>query len=157
MKPEDLRKGIVVTVNNEKHHPKLKGVPLVVTGISPRSGIDREWTYSISLDSLNDSENIVSPLYSQFIKFIEPISLTTELLDRIEGCIKLNNSMYRIGDLTIQGSTVNDGGTIVNKIFTLRKAWKACFNGKYIRHIESLHDLQNGYYWWSSGKDLELK
>lgn len=77
---KELRIGNLVRVNNPKHHPKLKGVILEVTSISETVDLDRKLTYSIGLKHINQKPNTYYETYSQFIYFIEPIALTTEIL-----------------------------------------------------------------------------
>ena len=71
MKANELRKGVLVTITNPKHHPKMKDVPLSVTHIGP---------YAIGLEHINQKKNTYYETYSQFLKFIEPITLTEEWL-----------------------------------------------------------------------------
>jgi len=76
MKENELRIGNLVTVNNPKYHPKLKGVVLRVTSISPNGD-----EYSIGLEHINQKPNTYYQSYSQFLKFIEPIQLEKEVLN----------------------------------------------------------------------------
>lgn len=83
MKAEDLKIGNFVTVDNEKHHPKLKDVPLKVTHINSCMGIEEEErvsTYAIGLELISKEPNTFYEDYSQFIKFVFPILLTEEWL-----------------------------------------------------------------------------
>lgn len=74
MKPNALRIGNIVTVNNPKYHPKLKDIPLLITGIYQRGG------YIVNLEHVNQEPNVYYETYSQLIKYIEPIPITEELL-----------------------------------------------------------------------------
>jgi len=55
---------------------------------------------------------------------------------------KINFSMWRKGDMTLQGTSTNDGGDLLNKILTSRSAYKACYKGKFLCIIETKLDLQ---------------
>ena len=92
MKASELRIGNIVTVNNPEFMPQLKGIPFKVYSISPVMSIKgNEWTYSIGLISLNNNENIVLPLYSQFIEFLNPVRLTKEWLAKYNFTFKNSN------------------------------------------------------------------
>jgi len=75
MKANELRIGNLVTVNNPEYYPKLKGVILRVTSISPNRD-----DYSIGLEHINQKPNTYYQSYSQFIKFIEPIAISEKLI-----------------------------------------------------------------------------
>ena len=68
MKPEELRIGNYVTINNEKAYSGLKGIPFKIVGINKKE------RYSIQLSNNEYYE------YNQFIEFIQPIKLTKKLL-----------------------------------------------------------------------------
>ena len=76
MKANELRIGNLVTVNNPEYHPRLKGVILRVTSISPNGD-----EYSIGLEHINQKPNTYYQSYSQFLRFIEPIQLEKEILN----------------------------------------------------------------------------
>lgn len=86
----DLMLGNLVIINNPKHHPNLKNIPLIITGINLTLDCDKNNTYSISLEHVNQKENTYYESYSQFIKFIEPIELTEEILTEKCRFIKSN-------------------------------------------------------------------
>lgn len=93
-----LHIGNIVTVDNPKYHPKLKDVPLVVTGIQERSDLDGG--YSISLRHLDFSrENWQT--YSQSLNFIKTIILTTDIANKIEGIIIRKTPITDIYSLSI--------------------------------------------------------
>lgn len=76
----ELRIGNLISVKNEKYHPSLLGVPLEVTGIS-ENVFENESTFSVSLKHINQEPHTYYPTYSQFLKFLQPIPLTPELLE----------------------------------------------------------------------------
>lgn len=75
LESQDLRIGDLVTIDNQNSWSELKNIPMIVTGINEARGLNKESTFSISLISDNKYNS-----YSQFIKFIKPISLTEEWL-----------------------------------------------------------------------------
>lgn len=83
MNPSELRIGVLVFVDNPKYHPKLKGIPLEVTGINERLGEDRELTYCVSLKHINQKPNTYYDTYSQLLKFIKPIPTSSEWLRKL--------------------------------------------------------------------------
>ncbi len=87
-------------------------------------------------------KNGVKPL--DYFK-IKPIPLTEEWLLRF-GCRKINNSMFKLGAFTFQGSTINDGGDLVNKMITSIKSYKICYQGKFLTNKEFVHEWQNLYF-----------
>lgn len=122
MKANELRIGNLVTVNNPEYHPKLKGVILRVTSISPNSD-----DYSVGLEHINQKPNTYYETYSQFIRFIEPIQLTEEWL-------------VKFGfDKAVNGWWSSD------EIFSYRDGY---FGFGVDRHtkIQYVHELQNLYF-----------
>jgi hypothetical protein len=77
-------------------------------------------------------------------KYFSPIILTEEWLLKI-GINKVNNSMFRIDNITFQSDHISEGKTIYDKILSSRKAYKVCVNGKYLCYVEFVHELQNLY------------
>lgn len=79
MKPNELRIGNLVTVNNPEFWPKLKGVALEVMGVSrcqPLEGYENT-DYAVQLIDRNN----YNQTYSQFICFIEPILISKKSLE----------------------------------------------------------------------------
>ena len=76
----DLRIGNLVTVNNPKYHPKLKDVILQVISIDELLDFDKIATHAIRLKHINQEPNTYYETYSQFIKFIELIPLSEDIL-----------------------------------------------------------------------------
>ena len=79
IKAGDIMIGNIVTVDNPQYHPKLKDVPLRVTGIQERS-IQGEIECCVNLGHVNQKPNTYYDTYSQFLKFIHPIPLTEDIL-----------------------------------------------------------------------------
>ena len=93
IQPHEIPVGSIVTINNPKCHPTLKDVPMIVTGVSPAIDCDKKNTHSVSLEHLNQKPNTYYESYSQFIKYVEPIVLTDDLLLKcgLEPEINCNN------------------------------------------------------------------
>jgi hypothetical protein len=145
-----LRIGNYVTVNNEKHHPKLKGVPLQVTGMYLRTGIDNEPTYSLDLNHPNEEPNSYNETYSQFMKFVKPIPLTATILEQagfIKGKPFENTGHVPYHDKEYKGFVIIDclDGTF----------WLADYK-PYDVKIEFVHWLQNVYY-FLIGSELNIQ
>ena len=79
LNPSELRIGNIVTIDNPRFHPTLKGAPLVITGINKRV-YNGEATYDVQLEHINQEPNTYYDTYSQFMKFVKPIPLTEEIL-----------------------------------------------------------------------------
>ena len=77
MKANELRIGNLVTINNEKHYPKMKGINLIVCGIEK---LRSDEGAKILLNYPKEQENIVIPAFSQFEQFINPIELSDEFM-----------------------------------------------------------------------------
>lgn len=114
MKANELRIGNLVTVDNKKYHPSLKGVVLEITSISKNSQ-----GYVLGLKHINQQKNVYYESYSQYIHFCKPIALTEDELLRL-GFTCDENKMYRNdricvnwgnwGTVTILGP---DGGYVI--------------------------------------------
>jgi len=142
IKATEFRIGNIVTIDNPEYHPKLKGIPLEITGISSAVDTDGNSTYSIQLSHVNQQPNTYYETYSQFLKFIKPILLTEHMLNKACGFTVVTFS-----------SAGNKYGYIVNHVFNGALTfivWKyGKDEGKVLsgnRHFDSLHKLQNYFY-----------
>lgn len=136
MKPEELRIGNYVTINNEKSYSGLKGIPFKVVGIHKLE------KYSIQLSNNEYYE------YNQFIEFIQPIKLNEELLlkcglKKVLGGIGWDKFIKDGVELSF--APLVGGGYI--PVYR--------FNNDYIK-IRFLHQLQNLFYALTQ-KELEIK
>jgi hypothetical protein len=71
------------------------------------------------------------------------MDLTNEIIER-NGFKRINNSMWKLGCITLQNGHTNEGGDIYNRILTTKKAYKVCVNGKYLQMMtyeDQLHQL----------------
>lgn len=57
------------------------------------------------------------------------------------GFKKINNSMWRYKNITLQNGHVNDGGTLIERIMSEKKAFKVCVNGVFLTMITNLNEL----------------
>lgn len=60
---------------------------------------------------------------------------TNEIIEQ-HGFKKINNSMYRKGNITLQNTHVTFGKFIYERIMNYEKAYKVCLLGKYLRIIK---------------------
>lgn len=148
IQPNELRIGVIVTVDNPKHHPKLKDVPLKVIGVEEKV-IEGAITHSVRLEHINQKVNMFYETYSQFIKFIHPIPLTEEILLKcgFEKYKMLGYDTHFTYSLFIGGETINITA-IYNADFSIMLHGLA-------RGIKYLHRLQNIIN-IVTGKDLEI-
>lgn len=143
MKAQDLRIGNLVYVDNEKYWPKLKGIPLEVTGISENCDVDGLSTHSISLKYINQKKNTYYETYSQFIKFIEPIPLTEDSLLKLD----FVNHGYEGLEWSKDGITIIGGNDL---------GFGVKINVRIDLDFEYVHELQN-YYQLCTKKELTFK
>jgi hypothetical protein len=144
MDAKDLRIGNLVVVNNEKYHPKLRGVILEVTGINETRDSEGLWTYSVSLKHINQEPNTYYETYSQFLEYVEPIKLTEDWLSimlgfKNEGYEKLKWSK---NEFSIFGSDEYTFGLKINDTYDI--------------NIDTVNHLQN-LYSDHTGEELKLK
>lgn len=136
IKAGDIMIGNIITVDNPQYHPKLKNLPLRITGIQERS-IQGEIEYCINLEHVNQKTNNYYDTYSQFLKFIRPIRLTEDILLKA-GFRKHKMSGYDnhfIYSLFIGGETIGITA-IYNADFSIMLHGVA-------RGVKYLHSLQN--------------
>jgi len=141
--------GNLVYVDNEKHHSKLKNIPLKVIGVSPNINYGIT-THAVQLEHINQNPNTYYQTYSQFIKYIKAIPLTEENIELI--------------DLELWGFV----GFGTRKIYqhNIFKAVKfellpndqiaIYFNGELINYKSYFHEFQNFYFTLTS-EELIIK
>lgn len=83
IKINELRIGSLVTIDNEFHHPKIKGVIMEVVSI----GITSELK-GVSVNVFGNENRISVPEYSQFLKYIKPIPIAEELITKTQLYLK---------------------------------------------------------------------
>lgn len=140
MKANELRIGNYVTVDNEKYHPKLKSVVLLVQAIDYNRDTENKNTHSINLEHINQEENKYYESYAQFIKFINPIPLTEEWLVKFG----FNNKGNKY---TIDNSRI---------ICHLKIDIKVSGSKYRLNHIKNVHQLQNLYF-ALTGEELTIE
>jgi len=85
----ELRFGNFVLIENEKHHPEIKNIPMVVKSISRNYWQGEGYFYYCELDKLIPEKYDLKN-YSQKIEFLKPIILTEEYLLKF-GFTKIND------------------------------------------------------------------
>lgn len=100
MKAADLRIGNLVTIDNPKAWPKLKGLPLPVCLVTGE--LDRDFPNSTGAVHLKGERET----YSQFDEFIAPITLTEEWLTKF-GFSILSEGYWHKNKIMV-GYTTND-------------------------------------------------
>ena len=70
------------------------------------------------------------------------MELTNEIIEQ-HGFKRINNSMFRQGELTLQNGYTHKGNNIYERILNTKKAYKACFKGKFIAMIEDEQRLKH--------------
>lgn len=148
IKPEDLRLGNHVFVENPIHHPKLMVVPLKVTSIEPRPYLDGSWTHSVSLEHIVEKENEYKESYSQFIRFIKPIPLTEEYI--LKFWFRLDHRSETGSGISFYHHTSAYYGVQLRDNIWYFRAGHTFIECKYI------HKLQNAFYLFT-GEELTLK
>jgi hypothetical protein len=145
MEPREFQIGIYVNVDNIKHHRQLtlqKSI-LKVVGISMTDN-----GYSIALNTLDVTKQDVSPLLSQFMKYIKPIPLTEEWLIKFGFKLTENHvgyNEYRLNTLGFRVQCSKNNNPV-----------SLCNNRGYITDFIHVHQLQNLYF-ALTGEELEIK
>ena len=70
------------------------------------------------------------------------MELTNKLIEEI-GYNRINKSMFRLGNITIQNGHTDNGGDIWERILSTKKAYKVCVNGKFKEMITTQEQLIN--------------
>lgn len=131
----ELRIGNYVMLNNPQHRPRETGKVHVIDNINKEDASVFE-LYELPY----------SPIYGQFLKYLDGIPLTEEWLfkfgfekEKVHGktkCYKINNLSIDLHDFS-----VNLDPNIYNSV--------------YLCETEYVHQLQNAYFVASQGKELE--
>jgi hypothetical protein len=140
MEATELRIGNLVTVDNEKCHTHLKGVTMAVVGISPRPDNNHKPTHAIGLEYINQEPNKYYESYSQFLRFIKPIPLTEEWLEKSEFVFDLN---YREYDKGVHNEIFSGSICVKCRHGNSKYKWELCIGHVDIRYFNYVHELQN--------------
>jgi len=146
MKANELRIGNLVTLNNERYHPRVHGETLMVTGINQTRGFENEKTHGVSLEHINQKKTTYYDTYSQFICYVEPIALTEEWLLKF-GFEKSSDNGYII-ELSYNSHLDIDFVYNYSELSVSKYAMN--LNVKYV------HQLQNLYF-ALKGEELDIK
>lgn len=149
---KELRLGNIVTVDNQKHHPKLKGTPLIVMGVSENNnGI------CVNLEHIHKQPNTCYETYSQLIDFLEPITINDKLL--LKCGFEKKDPIRCTMLLSLDDSyTINDNMAPTLQWWIGKDYVSVCRSGIGAKSAKcnSLHQLQNLYF-ALTGKELEVK
>ena len=134
MEATELRIGNIVTVDNPKYHPQLKGVLLRVTGVQERS-INGAIETSVNLE--HSVKSIIEyQTYSQFIEYINPIPLTEQWL--LDFGFEVEREHYDKGRLSILLADNNNDYYKSGRVFY--KSWAIMESQpKYVHQLQNLY------------------
>ena len=138
--------GNLVTVNNPRYHPKLKGIIMMV--VSNNLGQDSQRV--IGLEHINQKPNTYYESYSQYDEFIDSISLTEEILIKAG----LKNGGY---ENLFWSKKCKNGKFEINAMFYTDNscAVGVRINDEIDVNIEFVHQLQN-FYFALTGEELQI-
>jgi hypothetical protein len=137
IKPEDLRLGNIILVDNEKHHPKLKDIPMIVKTISRNWSMDKitenyQYKYYCELDKLEPKKYDIDN-YSQFLGFLKPIEINPDWLIKFKFEMSYQNKKAQIGCLIL-----------LEGVDRWRLYWQFGDNQIFLdRKLKFIHELQN--------------
>lgn len=148
----ELKIGSIVTVDNPEYHPRLKDMPLKVTGIQERS-IQGKIEHFVNLEHINQKPNTYYDTYSQLLTFIQPVLLSEEVLGKCKG--------FRAGKNPDGQATFSVMKGRWETKWTIEHWEKTeynedCFFIYGLGTIKHLHELQN-WYWMKEKKELEVQ
>lgn len=137
MKANELRVGNLVTINNEKHYPKMKGINLIVCGIEK---LRSDEGAKILLNYPKKQENIVIPAFSQFEQFINPIELSDEFMTFF-GFKETFMGIYSIWEFDDFGRSFNLTQDSNGFSFQIHGDWEEI---KYVHELQNIHFITTG-------------
>ncbi len=59
-----------------------------------------------------------------------------------KGFTKINGSMWRNGNITLQNHHIFEGNTLLERLINIKKGFKVCINKKYHSVITSMSQLE---------------
>ena len=68
------------------------------------------------------------------------MELSNKIIEEI-GYKRINNSMFKLGNITIQNGTISEGDSLMDRILSMKIAFKVCVNGKYHKMVTQLNEL----------------
>ena len=69
------------------------------------------------------------------------MELTNEIIEEC-GFSRVNNSMWRSGNITLQNGWNAEGKTVYERLLSIKKAYKVCVYGKYLQTITTVTELE---------------
>lgn len=134
----NLRIGNIVMVDNEKHHPEIKDVPMVITSISRNYIHQTGYRYYCELDKLIQ-EKYDWKNYSQFIEFLKPVEITKYWLEKL-GFEEVYCSNFNLKYELKKDNRFEIVFNLVDNFITAR------ISGEVLRKRKFIHEIQNLYY-----------
>jgi hypothetical protein len=68
------------------------------------------------------------------------MELTDKLIEK-KGFKRVNNSMWRNGQLTLQNAWIYSGDTLSERLLNAKRGYKVCFDSKFISLVDTEHKL----------------
>ncbi|MDD4729482.1 MAG: hypothetical protein PHN55_12130 [Dysgonamonadaceae bacterium] len=135
MKVTELKIGNIVTVDNPKYHPQLKGSLLRVTGIQEQV-ISNKIEYCVQLEHVNKKVNTYYQTYSQFMEYIKPVALTEQWL--LDFGFEVERKYYDKGGMSILLVDNNNDYYKNGRVFY--KSWAIMdAQPKYVHQLQNLY------------------
>lgn len=66
--------------------------------------------------------------------------ITKDFIEK-HGFERINNSMWRNENITLQSSYTHEGSSVHDRIFNTKKAFKACIYGKFVMMVANDNDF----------------
>lgn len=134
----DLRLGNIVFVNNEKHHPEIKNIPMVIKSISRNYWQGEGYIIYCEIEKLVP-EKYDWKNYAQNIEFLKAIEISKEWL------IKLGFEEIYCSKFTLRYELKKDvrfeiSFNLVENYIIARKS------GDTLRKVKYIHQIQNLYF-----------
>lgn len=81
------------------------------------------------------------------------MELTNKIIEE-HGFSRVNNSMWRKGNVTIQNGWDTEGKTVYERLLSIKKAYKVCVSGKYLQMISTVTDLEEIVRWLNAAAGI---
>jgi hypothetical protein len=144
MEVKELRIGNIVSINNEKYWPEMKGKALVVNQIAEKIDFNKNWTHAISLDYINKDKYCYAGALGAWIRDVEPIKMNNYWKCRfgLREPIGVHNNKF-------------SGLIHVEKGNYVKGIWEFHIGDILVMCFYYVHELQNLYF-SLTGNDFDL-
>jgi len=68
------------------------------------------------------------------------MELTNKIIEDL-GFERINNSMWRDGNITLQNAHTSSGNIIIERLLSVKKAYKVCIDGKFKCNVSHVIEL----------------